>query len=753
METGKIDINVQDKQSILLDYFQAVYEIITGVVDRSKIKKILRKILEEANTVMEAGYSAIFILDQKGEYEQFIYSKIDSEKADRMIANRGSPRGKGILGHILKENSPLRIDDISKHPVSAGFPAGHPPMKTLIATPLRQNNKAVGGLYFTEKTNGKSFTPGDEELIEFIAQTILLILNNEQLNSYIKVFASFHDDKSLTYLNPRLTSAFFDNAIEGIILTDSKRKIIHVNKAFLKITGYPEDEVLGKNPHLISTDWQDDEFHEKMWEEIRENGIWKGEIWDRKKNGEVYAVWETISPVINEDRKITNYIGILYDITDKKIAEEYIQKLGYYDPLTELPNRTLLIDRLKHAMQESQRTGESLAILFVDLDNFKKINDTVGHHIGDLILKTIAERVQETLREYDTVARVGGDEFVVILNDVSSARNTAVIATKIINIFKEPFTLEGQEIFLSTSIGISQYPGDGDTIKTLLQNADTAMFHAKEKGKNNFQFYRKEMNEMAYEKLVLETNLHHALENNQFRLFYQAQVETLSEKIIGVEALIRWDDPRKGIVSPGDFIHIAETTGLIIPIGEWSLRQACVQHIKWKDEGFPGIRVAVNLSLIQMKDEGLLDMIARILHDTGMDPRHLELEITESFFMDDMQASIKTIKKLTSMGIEIAIDDFGTGYSSLSYLARLPVDKLKIDKSFISESTTNPEFSSITTAIISLGKTLNLKVIAEGVETEEQLNFLLIQGCDEIQGYYFSKPLPPEGFLKLLRDS
>ena len=456
--------------------------------------------------------------------------------------------------------------------------------------------------------------------------------------------------------------------------------------------------------------------------------------------------------VSGEDETLT----IVRDITDRKEAEEHIKFLAYYDTLTGLPNRLYFKEKLSEALQRAARYDQEVAILFLDLDDFKRINDTLGHTIGDMLLKGVAERLDHCLRKTDSithldgpelnsnVSRLGGDEFIVQLTEVSLVHDLAKVAMRILSEIASPFTLEGFEVFITASIGITLYPSNGDNVDTLMKNADTAMYHAKDKGKNNYQFYNQSMNDTAFERLSMENDIRRAMERKELTLFYQPQMHIESGKIRGFEALIRWKHPEFGYISPNDFIPLAEEIGLIIPIGEWVLKSACVQVMKWSEDGFEPVSVAVNISSHQFRQGNLKKKISKILNETSMDPSYLKLELTESVIMTNLDETMTTLHDLKSMGIGLIIDDFGTGYSSLSYLKRFPIDALKIDKSFIKDLTVDKDDAAMTKTIITMAQNLNLKVVAEGIETEEQLAFLKENGCDEIQGYLYAPPMPAD---------
>ncbi|MGR9115390.1 MAG: PAS domain S-box protein [Gammaproteobacteria bacterium] len=547
-----------------------------------------------------------------------------------------------------------------------------------------------------------------------------------------------------------LSAKVFEQSQEGIMICNRDNRIISVNRAFFKITGYKEQEVLGKDPKLLSSGLQNKDFYRIMWDSLNTAGFWQGEIWNRNKQGEIFPEWLTISVVYDENSEIINYIGIFSDLSQHKEAEQRIEHMAHYDPLTDLPNRILLKARIDHEISIAKRHNLSLAVLFIDLDHFKYINDSLGHTIGDKLLIEIGRRLLEAVREEDTVSRLGGDEFTVQLSNVDEI-GAAAVAGKIIKSLSRPVYIDGNQLHVTPSIGISLFPDNGKDYDTLTQNADTAMYHAKRQGRNQYQFFTTEMQEYSHRRLAVENDLRQALKRQELFLCYQPQVASDSFDIIGAEVLLRWRHPKWGQVSPAEFIPIAEDSGLILPIGDWVLEQAISQTKNWQKAGYPEITVAVNLSLAQFRDERLFDKIKILLDQYQLEPKFLELELTESIAMHNVESAIEITWKLQQLGILLSIDDFGTGYSSLSYLQRFAVHKLKIDQSFSRKMLENQESENIVDAIISLAKNLKLKTIAEGVETEQQLNLLKQKNCDEIQGFYFSKPVPADKFEELLK--
>lgn len=532
------------------------------------------------------------------------------------------------------------------------------------------------------------------------------------------------------------------NTAEGIIITDKASRITSVNPAFTEITGYSEDEVIGKSPRFLKSNKHSHHFYRHIWRQVEETGRWQGEVWNRKKDNTLFPAWSTISSVLNEEQQVTHYVGVIADISSLKQSQKKIDFLAYHDPLTKLPNRLLLSDRLDHALHVADRNGTKVGVLFLDLDRFKNINDSLGHSVGDQLLAQVASRLQATVRDEDTVARLGGDEFVVLIESINRASDVVNLANKLLSSFRESFELSGHTLFVSSSIGASVYPEDGDDYETLIRNADTAMYRAKEVGRNNYYLYSAELTEQALERLTLEGALRHALQSDELELFFQPQFLLESDKLQGVEALVRWNHPQLGQILPDQFIPLAEESGMIVEIGAWALNKACSKIMAWKQQGLALETVAVNVSGIQFQSGNIVSTVELALSSSGLPAHCLELEVTESIILKRPEEAIEALYKLKKLGVMISIDDFGTGYSSLSQLKQLPVDKLKIDQSFVRDILDDIDDEVITCAVIALGQSMGLKVIAEGVETEAQRDFLISHGCDEGQGYLYSQPVP-----------
>ncbi|MFN7087207.1 MAG: putative bifunctional diguanylate cyclase/phosphodiesterase [Burkholderiales bacterium] len=596
----------------------------------------------------------------------------------------------------------------------------------------------IGGLGLLARDPGR-FDDDEVELLERLADDV----------SHALDMLAQNERRRLAEEHLRLAGKVFENSSEGIVITDAASRILMVNEAFTAVTQYAAGEVIGKNPNLLSSGRQDQPFYRAMWQSLNENGEWHGEIYNRRKNGEVYPQWLSISAVKDETGAVVNYVGIFTDLTMHKQIEQRANFLAHHDALTGLPNRALFVDRLAQALALSASAGNRTAVMFLDLDRFNMINETFGHTAGDEVLKEVALRLRDCVRPSDSVARLGGDEFTIVLPALDDPHDAARTARKILDTIARPITLAGHEFFGSASIGIALYPDDGSDVETLLRNADTALYRAMADGGGSYRFYTQDMNSTSLERMSLESKLHQALDRGELTLCYQPLVDARSGRIAGAEALLCWQCI-DGCISPATFVPLLEETGLIIPVGEWALATACAHNRQWREAGHPELYVAVNFSVQQFRQPGIHETIQRVVHDAGGDLRFLEVEITERMMMDDTEEAIATLHRLKSIGVKLAIDDFGTGYSSLSYLKRFPLDKLKIDMSFVRDAPANPDAAAIVQAIIAMGHALRLKTVAEGVERKEQAQFLQRHGCDFLQGYYYSKALPHEAFLQFI---
>ncbi|MDD5249932.1 MAG: EAL domain-containing protein [Rhodocyclaceae bacterium] len=544
----------------------------------------------------------------------------------------------------------------------------------------------------------------------------------------------------------RQAASVFDNTAEGIMITDAAARIVSVNPAFSRVTGYAAAEVLGLTPRVLRSGRHDDAFYRALYASLAAQGHWEGEIWNRRKNGEIYPELLTINAIHGRRGVAVKYVALFRDITLIKRTQDELERLAHFDPLTGLPNRALLAERLNHALERHRRSGGELAIMVLDLDGFKTVNDSLGHPAGDRLLQVVARRLAAALRAEDTVARLGGDEFAVILEDVKHGGDAAEVARKLLHSLAAPVDLGDHSALVTASVGIALFPPDGDDGVALLKAADTAMYESKQGGRNTFQFHHCDMAQAVRRRLDFEAGLRRALAGDELEVWYQPQVDLADGKVVGAEALLRWRDPEIGLIQPADFIALAEDTGLIIPIGEWVLNRACADVRRWRDRfGWPG-KVSINVAGPQIGHGDFHFDVLRALGAHALPAQALELEITETFIMQNAANALDVVKQLGGLGITTAIDDFGTGYSSLAYLKHLPIDRLKIDRGFVMDLPGDRDDAAIVRAVIALGASLGFTVIAEGVETEAQRDFLIQAGCNQGQGYLFSRPLPVAEF-------
>lgn len=547
-----------------------------------------------------------------------------------------------------------------------------------------------------------------------------------------------------------IIDTIFNSVEEGIMIADTKSRIIHVNPAFEFVTGYTYEEAVGQRPSLLNSGIHDQEFYTKMWATIREHGKWSGEIWNRRKTGDIYPEWLTIVAIHNEQGDIVNYCGIFEDISAQKNAENEIERRKYTDTLTGVANRYAYLQRMETLLQSSANREYHHAVLFLDLDRFKQVNDTLGHSIADEMLISVTQRIQSVLKNKDIVARYGGDEFIITITNIHHMQEAVQVAEKIVHLLSEPLPIDEQNIYISTSMGISLYPEDGTTLETLVKKADQAMYYAKQNGRNQFAFYFDDLKIDSKRVLLLDNELRKAIKQNDFTLNFQPKISLEDETVIGMEALIRWANDQLGFVSPAEFIPYAEETGLIIPMSECVFRLACEAHLRLREEMDNVLPIAINISSIHFHQSDFIDTVKMIFEAYNCSPQDFELELTERTVMNNERDSIRKLVQLKNMGFKLSIDDFGTGYSSLSYLVQFPLDYLKIDRSFIQYITSIADKQAVVDAIIQMAHRLHMKVIAEGVEQKDQVKLLEKLGCDMIQGYYYAKPMPLDEFVAFL---
>lgn len=692
-------------------------EFILGIAEDITERKTSEALTSRLGRILEASANELYVFD--------------AQSLRFLLVNRGA---RDNLGYSIEELRALTPLDIKPHYDSERF-------EKLIA-PLRSEETREIFFNTSHERKDGSLYPVEIKL-QFFA--------NEQPPVYLAVVQDA-TERHRTEAEMRLAASVFSNTTEGIMITEANGTILRVNQAFTAITGFSEEEAVGRTPAILQSHRHDESFYRNMWISLSAHGFWRGEIWNRRKDGGVHPVWQNISAVYNEQGSVEQYISVFSDISEKKISEERIRHLAHFDVLTELPNRLLFMERFEHTLKRAKRDKSRVALLFLDLDRFKHINDSLGHPIGDSVLQIVARRLRDCLREEDTVARLGGDEFTVILEQIKSPRDAGIVATKLIETFSDPIVVDAHELHITTSIGISIFPQDGEEMTTMIRNADAAMYRAKELGRSHYNFYTSDLTRSAHERVQMEAQLRRALDNNELYLCYQPQYILATGQLMGIEALLRWNHPAMGMVSPLRFIPVAEDSGLIVPIGAWVLNEACRQLKEWHDAEIAQCSVSVNLSGQQLQRGNLAATVTEVLADTGLPARFLDLEITETYVMSEGIDTIKVIRALRELGVSISIDDFGTGYSSLAYLKQLPIDRLKIDQSFVRDIPNDTNDEAIARAVIALGRSMKLKVLAEGVETEAQREFLANEGCDEVQGFLFSRPLPADEMAVLLRS-
>ncbi|MFO3721601.1 phosphodiesterase DibA [Pseudomonas sp. HLMP] len=578
-------------------------------------------------------------------------------------------------------------------------------------------------------------------LVWVLVSALLIFVSRARLLNFIGIGARLRrEDRERL----RMAAAVFDSTLEGVLVTDRGGLIVHVNRAFMRITGYQQDEVIGQRPSKFKSGHHGAPFYQQIYAALAQKGEWSGEIWNRRKSGEIYPQWQTICAIRDDSGAVSHYVAVFSDISAIKHSERELAYLAHHDPLTGLPNRLLFNDRAEQALAAAQANKRGCALLLLDLDHFQSINDGLGHTIGDQLLKLVGERLRDILGHGVTLARLGGDEFGVLAENCPQVGQAATLAQTIIERMREPFVFDDNRLFISVSVGISLFPSDALGAEQLLRNADSALFKAKSNGRACYALYTEELTAHAQHRVETAGELRRALEHEELRVYFQPVHDLCSDRMVGVEALVRWQHPLRGLVSPGEFIPIAERTGLIAEIDAWVLRQACRQMVRWQGEGRQLAFVAVNISSRLFGQRDLYRQVAEVLHDTGMDPALLELEVTESAVMEDPEVALEQLHRLRELGLSLAIDDFGTGYSSLLRLKRLPVQKLKIDQGFVAGLPHDEDDIAIVRVIIALARSMGMQVHAEGIEQAEQARFLLEQQCHLGQGYWFGRPVPAQ---------
>ena len=722
----------------LINLYAALSQCNQAIIHCENETELFNQICQDTITFGEMKMAWIGLADEESkELKAVAYAGEGTDYLNelRISLDPSNPSSRGPTGTTFRNNHPSWCQDFAHDPATAQW--HHKGVQfgwgSSAAVPLRRNETPYGVLsIYSGDTN--AFDEAAQRLLLEMAMNISFALDNFDRNA-----ARFNAENSLI-----LRTQAMEQSPNSIIVTDFKANIEYVNTAFIQNTGYTSEEVIGKNPRLLQSGNTPDHAYDSMWEALLRQEKWQGEFINKRKDGTNYIYSINIAPVLDKEGKTTHYIAIEEDISEQKKTQERIHYLANFDPLTELPNRIQMDDHLQYTLNIAKRNEGTFVLIFLDLDHFKSINDTLGHSIGDLLLMELAKRLSATVREEDTVSRMGGDEFVLLLPE-TNAHGAAKVAQKLLASIAKPFQLVDHELTVTASLGIAMYPSDGTDIETLSKNADVAMYRAKQEGRNAYCFFTHEMQKNSQRNLEISNALHSALQRNEFHLVYQPQFSAKYGALFGTEALIRWEHSHLGSVSPAEFIPIAEDNGTILSIGEWVLRTAVCQAALWHQNGMP-ITMAVNLSAVQFRHPNLPTLITDILEQSGLPPQYLEIELTERVAMHNPQNAIKVMNTLDDIGIRMSIDDFGTGYSSLSYLKQFKVYKLKIDQSFVRDISTDPEDKAIVRAVIQLAHSLELITIAEGVETFDQLQYLQLQGCDEIQGYYYSKPLLSEQF-------
>lgn len=734
-----LDISEHKRGELIRQAHQSALNLI---VANQPLPVILNDIATHLEAINPDMLVSILLLDKRAKHLNLGAAPSLPDDYNAAINSLKIGEGIGSCGTAAFRGEAVIIPDIDHHPYWQPYLelTRKADLHACWSVPFKDEKGHVLGTFAIYHRMASEPGPGDLELIEeFVSFTALAVQ---------KVYAA----EAL-----RLAATVFESIREGVVITDLEPRIVAVNRAYTEITGYSADQVIGKNPKVVRSGRHDKPFYQEMWARLKKEGYWNGEIWNRRKSGEVYPQWLTISAVNfgSEDGKEaepSNYVGVFTDVSQIKQSEAQLARLAHYDSLTGLPNRLLMQTYLQHAVERAYRHHQKIAVLYIDLDRFKNVNDSLGHPVGDELLIMLAERLRKRLREEDILARLGGDEFLLILEDVKDSSDPAIVAATLLDLLSTPFLLpSGHDIFINASIGISLFPDDASNVTELIQHADMAMYQAKKEGRYTYCYHTEALSIAANERLALENRLRHALIAGEFVLHFQPLIDAHTSHVVGVEALTRWQPPGEAIISPGKFIPIAEDTGLIVPLGEWVLRAACEQSRAWMDAGIPPLVVAVNLSVRQFQSENLVGMVQRVLEETRLPATYLELELTESMFVAQAERSIETLNQLKALGVRLAIDDFGTGYSSLTYLKRFPIDKLKIDQSFVHGLAHDANDREIAATIIAMARGLKLDVLAEGIESEQQLEFLRQHDCDYYQGYLFHRPVPAAELEKWLR--
>ena len=721
-----------EDQEKMLHLQQSILESVAHGADH---QAVIREICQLEEQLLPNSVATVMLMDEAYEFLN-VYSapSVPPDGVAQLNGLRPGPGG-GSCGNVIYQQEPQFVSNTFTDPRWQDLRqlAYNFNLCSCWSVPVYSGVNKIIGTFALSSFEHRSPSLFHRKLLEIGSSIIGIVLERNQSQESLRLFQKVYEGSD-----------------EGIMVTDSNRAILLVNNSFTRVTGYTIDELRGQTPKVIASGKHNELFYASMWESIKTFGHWRGEVWNRRKNGEIFPEWLGISAVKDPSGNTTHYVGSFTDISDKKNAEQQIEFLSSHDALTGLPNLMLFKDRIENAIALAARSNSKVAMINLDLDNFKLLNESFGHAVGDELLVSAAALLKSCLRETDSICRRGGDEFIIMLTNMI---DTEAISTVVDNIFKKistPLQLGDRTVSLSCSIGIAVYPDDGDNFEALLNPAGKAMIKAKEDGRNTYRYFTEQLNTDSLEYLRIAHALREAIEYNQFELYYQPQIDMISGRVIGAEALIRWNHPGEGQVQPGRFINIAEQTGLIVKIGEWVLHEACRQAMVWQKAGLPAITMAVNVSAVQFRRGDIEKLVQIELERSGLLPQYLELELTESVLLHNMDQMQAILTKLKDLGVKLAIDDFGTGYSSLAYLKKFKIDRLKIDQSFVRDIATDPNDAAIIRAIVQMAHTLNLRAIAEGVEDQEMLRQLRDCLCDEVQGYYLARPKPAEKFSEYL---
>jgi len=731
IDSGPLSI---EEQNQLLTLQRAILESVARGADHMEV---INQICRLAENLLTNAFSSVMLMDENNELlNVYAAPSLTPVQIQKINGLRPSPGG-GSCGNVIYQQKVQYVSntftDERWHDIR--HLAYEFNVKSCWSIPIFSAENRVIGTFALSSFEHRESSQFHRMLLEIGSAIIGIALNRNKYQESLRQFEKV-----------------FEGSEQGIMVTDVHHVILSVNPAFTRMQGFTIDDIKGKTPKVLSSGLHDAGFYRNLWESVTNFGHWRGEIWNRRKNGEVFPEWLSITEVKNTVGEVTHYVGTFSDLSDLKSAQKEIQYLSSHDALTGLPDITLFRDRLENAVSIAAAANSKIGLLALNLDNFKFLNDSLGYASGDKLLRLFAERLKACLRETDSICRHGGDEFIILLNNMHDDESISYIVDTLLNEISSPFAFAGNNISTSCSVGVAVYPTDGNDFEKLFGRARKAMSQAKEEGRNTARFFTEKLNNDSLHYLNIAYGLREALAHRQFELHYQPQINLSSAQVIGAEALIRWHHPQNGLQPPAQFIAIAEQTGLIVDIGEWVIEEACRQAMEWQKNDLPPLRIAVNVSAVQFRRGNLDKVIIKALEKTGLEPRLLELELTESILLEDIDHLLAQLDTLKQLGVKLAIDDFGTGYSSLAYLKKFNIDRLKIDQSFVRDINTDPNDAAIVRAIVQMAHTLNLDVIAEGVEDEAMLKHLRESGCDEVQGYLFSKPLPAQAFQAFIHS-